>query len=101
MPKSLWDEWLGRKVTWQLQRRIVPDLRWSQEIWGETIRQYLTHPVRWLDAGCGWHLLGKNLDQIENELVSLARFVVGVDLDFPHLRKHANISWCIRASLNS
>lgn len=101
MPKLLWDEWLGRKATWQLQRRMLPHLRWSQEIWGETIRQYLTRGVRWLDAGCGWHLLGKDLDPLENELVSRARIVVGVDLDFGHLRKHVNISRRICASLNS
>jgi ubiquinone/menaquinone biosynthesis C-methylase UbiE len=101
MPKPLWDEWLGRKVTWRLQSRILPRLRWNQEIWGEMIRQYLTDHVRWLDAGCGWHLLGKGLDPLENELVSLARLVVGVDLDLPHLRKHANISKRICASLDS
>ena len=101
MPKPLWDDWLGRGVTWQLQRRILPHLRWNQEIWGETIRQYLAPPVRWLDAGCGWHLLGKNLDPLENELVSLARIVIGVDLDLPHLRKHVNISRRICAPLDS
>jgi len=100
MPKP-WHEWLGRRVTWQLQRRILPHLRWNQEIWGETVRQYLTHSVRWLDAGCGWRLLGKDLDPLENELVSRARSVVGVDLDFPHLRKHVNISRRICASLES
>ena len=98
---SLWDEWLGRKVTWRLQRRILPHLRWNQEIWGETIRQYLTHPVHWLDAGCGWRLLGKDLEPLENELVSLAQIVVGVDLDFAHLRKHVNISRRVCASLDS
>ena len=101
MPKSLWDEWLGPKATRRLQRRILPHLRWNQEIWGETIRQYLTHPVRWLDAGCGSHLLGRDLEPLENELVRMARFVVGVDLDFPHLRNHANISQRICASLDS
>ncbi len=101
MPKPLWDEWLGRNVTSRLQRRILPHLRWNQEIWSETIRQCLTHPVRWLDAGCGWRLLGRNLEPLENELVTLARIVVGVDLDFPHLRKHVNISRRICASLDS
>jgi hypothetical protein len=94
MPKPLWDEWLGRKITWRLQSRILPHLRRNQEIWGETIREYLTHPVRWMDAGCGWHLLLKDLEQLENELLNLAGIVVGVDLDFPHLRKHVNISGC-------
>jgi SAM-dependent methyltransferase len=54
-----------------------------------------------LDAGCGWRLLGRNLEPLENELVTLARIVVGVDLDFPHLRKHVNISRRICASLDS
>ena len=101
MPKPAWNEWFGRRATWQLQRRILPHLRWNQEIWGETIRQYLAHSVRWLDAGCGWRLLGKDLDPLENDLVSRARSVVGVDLDFPHLRKHVNISRRICASLES
>src|SRR5260370_39622188 len=56
MPKPLWDEWLGRGVTWQLQRRILPPLRWNQGIWGETIRHYLAHPVLLRHDGCGCDL---------------------------------------------
>ena len=92
---------LGQKATTQLQRRILPQLRWNQEIWGETIREHLTPTVRWLDAGCGWRLLGKDLEALENELVGRAQLVVGVDLDFPHLRKHINIFRRIHASLVS
>jgi ubiquinone/menaquinone biosynthesis C-methylase UbiE len=99
MPPSAWNKWLGRKVTWRLQRRILPDLRWNQEIWGETIKQHLAHPVRWLDSGCGWRLLGKDLEPLENELVSLARTVVGADVDLSHLGKHINISKRTCASL--
>lgn len=101
MSQPRWDEWLGGKLTSRLQRRILPHLRWNQEIWGETIRQYLTHPVRWLDAGCGWRCLGKDLEALENELITRAGVVVGVDLDFPHLRKHVSISRRICASLDS
>lgn len=95
-----WEEWLGRGLTDRLQRRILPHLRSNQEIWGETIRQHLTHAVRWLDAGCGWRLLTKAFEPLENELVTLARIVVGVDLDFHHLCKHVNIPRCTCASLN-
>jgi 2-polyprenyl-3-methyl-5-hydroxy-6-metoxy-1,4-benzoquinol methylase len=98
---SFWDEWLGRKFTWRLQRRMLPSLRWNQEIWGETIKRRLTPSVRWLDAGCGWRPLAENLDSLENELVNLAGTTVGVDLDFSHLRKHINISWRVCASIGS
>ncbi|MFZ1011560.1 MAG: class I SAM-dependent methyltransferase [Candidatus Sulfotelmatobacter sp.] len=99
MPKSIWDEWFGRRATRRLQRKILPHLRWNQEIWGEIVKRHLTHPVRWLDAGCGWRLLDKDLDPLEDELVRMGGKVVGVDLDFPHLRKHVNISRRTCASL--
>jgi len=101
MLKPLWDKWLGLNSSWRLQRRILPHLRWNQEIWGETIRLYLTRPVRWLDAGCGWRLLAKTLEPLENELVGRAGIVVGVDLDSSNLRKHVNISRRVSASLDS
>jgi len=97
----LWDDWIGRKLTVRLQRRILPHLRWNQEIWGEMVRERLTQPVRWLDSGCGWRLLGEDLEPLENELVRLAQIVVGIDLDFDHLRKHLNISRRICGSLLS
>jgi ubiquinone/menaquinone biosynthesis C-methylase UbiE len=101
MAKVLWDDWIGRNLTVRLQRRILPHLRWNQEIWGEMVREHLTQPVRWLDSGCGWRLLGEDLEPLENELVRLAQIVIGVDLDFDHLRKHVNISRRICGSLDS
>jgi ubiquinone/menaquinone biosynthesis C-methylase UbiE len=98
---KVWNEWFGRGGTRRLKRLILPHLQWNQQIWGETIKCSLTHPVRWLDSGCGWRLLGKDLEPLENELVSRAGLVVGVDLDFPHLGKHVNISRRICASLGS
>jgi SAM-dependent methyltransferase len=65
------------------------------------VRQRLRGAVRWLDAGCGRRLLGRDLESLENELVSSARSVVGVDLDVAHLRKHLNISRRACASLHS
>lgn len=101
MSTSFWEGWFGRTSTWRLQRRILPALRWNQEIWGETIKRHLTPSVRWLDAGCGWRPLAENLDSLENELVNLAGKTVGVDLDFAHLRKHINISRRVCGSIES
>jgi hypothetical protein len=88
MTKPLWDTCLGRTVTRRSRHGIAPHLRWNRQIWGETVMKYLAHPVRWLDSGCGRRLLGEGLEALENELVSLARIVVGVDVDFPHLLNH-------------
>jgi len=79
----------------------LPRLQWNQQVWGETVRQYLDPSIRWLDSGCGWRLLGQDLEPLENELVSRAKSVVGVDLDIPHLGKHLNIARLVAASLNS
>jgi ubiquinone/menaquinone biosynthesis C-methylase UbiE len=106
VPSRLWSECLGRAATRRLKRWIVPHLRWNQEIWGETILQHLSQhsparPMRWLDAGCGWRLLSKDLEALEDELVRRAGLAVGVDLDFAHLRKHLDITRRACASLNA
>ena len=99
--RRFWNRWLGREATRRLRRRIVPQLRWNQEIWGGTVLESLAPPLRWLDAGCGWRLLGKDLEGLEHKLVSSAGAVVGVDLDFAHLQKHLNISNRACASLDA
>ena len=101
MLKPWWDEWFGSRATRSLQRRILPGVKWNQEIWGETISDYIPHPVRWLDLGCGWRLLGGDLERLEDELVRRAEYVVGVDLDVSHLRKHVNVSRRLCAPMDS
>jgi ubiquinone/menaquinone biosynthesis C-methylase UbiE len=101
MPNRLWNEWLGRAATRRLKQRILPQLRWNQEIWGESVMKNLAPPVRWLDAGCGWRILGKDLELLERQLVSRAGTVVGVDIDLVHLQKHLDISQRTCASLDA
>jgi SAM-dependent methyltransferase len=101
MPETIWKRWFGRPATRRLARHIVPRLRRNQEIWGETVAQNLAQRVRWLDAGCGWRILDEGLEPLEDRLASLPDFVVGIDLDFPHLRKHRNISRRALASLKA
>jgi hypothetical protein len=67
-------------MTLPLMKWIVPRLVWNQEIYGELLRNYVSSNVKWLDAGCGWRVLGKDLETIEDALVGAAGTVVGVDL---------------------
>lgn len=78
----------------------MPELRWNQEIWGESVRRHLTKGTRWLDAGCGWRLLGEDLESLENDLISSSELTVGVDVNVPHLEKHLNIKRCVCATLD-
>lgn len=72
----------GESATARCQRVLLPDLRWNQEIYGEALEQHLDSETRWLDAGCGHHILGAGLEGIEHRLKHSACLVVGVDLHF-------------------
>jgi ubiquinone/menaquinone biosynthesis C-methylase UbiE len=98
---ALWNRVMGQRMTARLKRRIVPDLVWNQEVYGDMLRRYVTSEVTWLDAGCGWRLLGKDLEPLEDTLVSTARFVVGADLEFESLSKHRNITRRVGTALDS
>jgi len=87
----LWDAMLGRGMTRRLMKWILPDLIWNQRIYGTTLEKYVSRQTRWLDLGCGWRLLGKDLEPIEDGLVAAAKSVVGCDMDFHNLKKHRNI----------
>jgi len=88
---QLWDATLGRGMTRRLMKWIVPDLIWNQRIYGTVLWKYVNSETRWLDLGCGWRLLGKDLEPIEDGLVSTATSVVGCDMDFHSVSKHRNI----------
>lgn len=70
-------------VTARFQRALLPGLRWNQEIFGEVLEQNMDSETRWLDAGCGHHLLGAGLESVERKLKSKAGLIVGVDLEVP------------------
>jgi SAM-dependent methyltransferase len=83
--------WLGRPMTWRLQRLILPGLRWNQEIYGEVLARHITKDTNWLDVGCGHRVLPKSLEPLEDRLVSQAGSVVGCDIDIEALGRHRSI----------
>jgi ubiquinone/menaquinone biosynthesis C-methylase UbiE len=74
------DKIFGASATERCQRALLPGLRWNQEIYGEALKHYVDSGTRWLDAGCGRHLLGAGLESIERELKAHTGLLVGVDL---------------------
>ena len=84
----------GGKATAKFQRALLPGLRWNQEILGGVLDQNMDSETRWLDAGCGHHLLGAGLEGFERKLKGKAGLIVGVDLEVP---KGANDDQLLRA----
>jgi 2-polyprenyl-3-methyl-5-hydroxy-6-metoxy-1,4-benzoquinol methylase len=89
--RQLWSNIFGKRMTHRLVRLLLPDLVWNQEIYGSVVRRYVNEKTRWLDVGCGWRMLGEDLEPMEEDLVTSAGTVVGCDMDFHSLRKHRNI----------
>jgi ubiquinone/menaquinone biosynthesis C-methylase UbiE len=76
---------------WGIERVVAPGLRYSQESYEETLRALVTPRTSWLDLGCGRHVLPEWRFNAERELVSLASFVAGIDVDTKSLAKHRSI----------
>ena len=99
--RKLWTNLLGRGMTRRLMKAILPDLVWNQEIYGRLVRRYVNKDIKWLDVGCGWRILGKDLESIEDDLVENTGVVVGCDLTFTSLNKHRNIQNLVLASADN
>lgn len=89
MSKAIRDRlyaWSGR-----LQHRITPGLPYSQTVFERSLFSYAANARRWLDLGCGHRLLPEWRGESEAELVRKPQLLVGLDADFPALRRHRSI----------
>jgi 2-polyprenyl-3-methyl-5-hydroxy-6-metoxy-1,4-benzoquinol methylase len=98
---ELWSMVFGRQMTQFLMKLIVPDLIWNQQIYGTAVLPCVNRETRWLDLGCGWRILGKDLEPIEDAMVANAFVAVGCDMDFHSLSKHRNIRKLVLGSAES
>jgi 2-polyprenyl-3-methyl-5-hydroxy-6-metoxy-1,4-benzoquinol methylase len=96
--RRLWSNVFGKQMTQRLLKLLLPDLIWNQEIYGSVVRRYVHEKTKWLDVGCGWRMLGEDLEAMEDDLVTSAGIVVGCDMDFQSLTKHRNIRKLVLAS---
>lgn len=70
---------------------IAPNLRYSQDSYEEALRGMITTRTLWLDVGCGHQVLPEWRFNAERELVSLASYVAGIDMDSTSSAKHRTI----------
>lgn len=84
---------LGQNASWRLQKRVLPDSVWNQEVYGALLVEQLSakRNARWLDAGCGHRVLAQGLEGLENAAVASAASAVGMDPYPAALAAHRNI----------
>jgi SAM-dependent methyltransferase len=83
------------------QKRIAPGLRFSQSQYEEALAGVVRPGIDWLDAGCGHHLLPVWREKAERELIARARSIIGLDPDWPSIRKHRSIRQRVRGTIRA
>jgi len=83
---------MGFKEYWQLKERIVPELRFNQEIYEEVLGGLVSPATVWLDAGCGHQALPSWRDAAERTLLGRAHLVIGCDCDEGSVRRHRTLN---------
>ncbi|MBN2566133.1 MAG: class I SAM-dependent methyltransferase [Candidatus Eisenbacteria bacterium] len=77
---------------WRVQKRLVPDLRYSQYAYEEMLERVVEEGAAWLDVGCGHEILPSWRLEQEQKLAQRSRILVGIDRDLPSLLKHKSLS---------
>lgn len=88
------------KIYWAMERAIVPGLPSSLDGYEQELREHIRPGYRWLDLGCGHHLLAPWKKKQELELVGTCQQVVGIDADLLSLRGHQSIPVRLAADIS-
>src|SRR3972149_5687544 len=86
-------------IYWKLQQIIAPGLKYSQNIYEDVLNDYCTNTIKWLDLGCGHHLLPPWRLEQEKVLISKAKLIIGIDYDYLSLTKHKTIKNKLRGDI--
>jgi len=76
------------KFYYKAQKVIAPTLKYSQSFYEDTVKTYVKPNIKWLDLGCGHHILEIWRSEVEKKLVEMCDLVAGIDYDLNSLRKH-------------
>lgn len=84
-----------------LRRRIVPELTYSQVTFEQHLLRRGAQAQRWLDVGCGHHLLLPWHAEEEAAFVQRLPQVIGLDFDMASLLKHRSFRQVVRGDVRS
>lgn len=80
------------RIYWKMERAITPGLPSSLDVYEQALNEHVLPGWRWLDLGCGHHLLAPWKKAQELNLVAKCSQVVGIDADLASLRNHQSVS---------
>ncbi len=84
---------------WRTKHRLIPELKDSQLLFGETLRD-LGDVSSWLDLGCGHQILPDYFKEVETDLMDSAERLVGLDFEMVSLRKNKTIDLLLRGDIS-
>ena len=86
---------------WSLERVIVPTLKHSQAFYEDFLKSYVVPDIKWLELGCGRHILPPWSSKSEKYLVKNCKMVVGIDYDYLSLKQNNNILLKARCNISN
>ena len=89
------------KLYGRLEALIAPNLKYSQDVYEEVLQSNLPPGTRWLDLGCGHHVLPWWRSEAEKRLVERCELVLGIDRQLRSLQEHETIRLRVQSDIGS
>jgi ubiquinone/menaquinone biosynthesis C-methylase UbiE len=80
---------LTQKISDNIQERILPGLKYQEDIYADVIKANIKDGMAWLDLGCGKRLFPNWRHEDEKYMIGCSRILTGVDINLNSL-KHNN-----------
>ena len=88
------------KIYWWLEKIIAPGLQYSQNIYEKVLNDNCAAGIKWLDLGCGHHILPQWRLEQEKKLIDIPNLIIGLDYDLLSLTKHKTIKNLVRGDIS-
>ena len=88
-------------IYFRLQKLIAPSLKYSQDLYKDTLISYIKKDSVWLELGCGHQILPVWYLKEEKELVKKCKRIVGFDYTMNSLLKHESIKLKVRGDITT
>ncbi len=83
----------------KVQEAIAPSLKYSQSLYEDVLKLHIKPGLKWLDLGCGQHILPPWRRKEENKLTENCKMVAGIDYNIHSLVNHKTISRLIQGDI--